>query len=357
MARARLHVPVIGVTGSAGKTTTRSLVALALSPLGPVHQTVANLNNHLGVPMTLLATPETAKAVVVEMGTSGPGEIGHLADIARPSHRLIVNVGPAHLQELGSLAGVAHEKGALFRSATPGDVVLVNEDDPFVQNLPIPSGVRRVGYGESRGAEVRLERVELDPIHMHTSFSVAVTGHPALRGVVPALGRQFAHNATAALAVAWAVGVDLRAAAERFAGYEPVGMRQRTVRFLNGALVINDAYNANPTSTRASLDALAALDGRKVAALGDMLELGPDEVAFHREVLEYALSLGLARILAVGPRFRAAAQGLSDVETFETPEAAAVSLGALRSDDRLLVKGSRGMAMEQLLHALQGEVR
>src|SRR5690606_12862898 len=152
----RLTGPVVGLTGSSGKTTTRALLALALSPLGDVHQTVANLNNHLGVPMTLLAAPEGAAATVVEMGTSSPGEIAVLPDIARPDVRLIGNVGPALLEELGGLDGVAREKGALFTSARPDDVVAVNLDDARVAAIRLPGGVRRITCGRHPDADVRL---------------------------------------------------------------------------------------------------------------------------------------------------------------------------------------------------------
>ncbi|MCA9490740.1 MAG: UDP-N-acetylmuramoyl-tripeptide--D-alanyl-D-alanine ligase, partial [Myxococcales bacterium] len=154
-ARSRFTGPVVGLTGSSGKTTTRAFTALALSPLGPVHQTVGNLNNHLGVPMTLCAVEPEARAMVVEMGTSSPGEIGFLAELATPDIRLIVNVGPAHLQELGGLDGVAVEKGAIFATARPGDVLVKNMADPRVAALPVPAGVRVVTVG-TRDSDVRV---------------------------------------------------------------------------------------------------------------------------------------------------------------------------------------------------------
>ena len=146
--------PVVGLTGSSGKTTTRALTTLALSPLGPVHQTVGNLNNHLGVPMTLVAVPPEARAMVVEMGTSAPGEIEFLARMGTPDIRLIVNVGPAHLEELGGLDGVAIEKGAMFRTARPGDICVVNTWDERVAAIELPERVRRIEVGPGGAIDV-----------------------------------------------------------------------------------------------------------------------------------------------------------------------------------------------------------
>lgn len=354
-----VHRPIVGITGSSGKTTTRALTACALSGGGlQVHQTVGNLNNHLGVPMTLLATPAEAEVLVVEMGTSGPGEIEHLAKIGLPTHRVIVNVGPAHLLELGGLDGVAVEKGALFGTARPGDVLLVNLDDPRVADWVVrhPGGSSVMTWGQHPDADIRLGSVQLDAEALTTTVLWRVAGHPTIvRAVLPAFGLHFATNATAALATAVGLGLDPDACAEGLETYEPVGMRQRMERVEGGALALNDAYNANPASVRTALDTLAAMGGLGIAALGDMLELGEHEHSLHREVLEHATGLGLARILVVGPAMRRAAVGL-DVEVFDDPTLAGEALrGHLTPEHRLLVKGSRGMAMERILQVLQAE--
>ena len=179
-ARARLSGPVIGITGSAGKTTTRALTALALSPLGEVHQTGANLNNHIGVPLTLLGAPETAAASVIEMGTSGPGEIALLSDIGRPDVRMIVNVGPAHLEELGGLDGVMREKGGMFKFAVGGDTLCVNLDDPRVAGAPRPSRTRLIGWGRSADATIRLVDAVVDDLDAGVNDALASLGpvHP-----------------------------------------------------------------------------------------------------------------------------------------------------------------------------------
>jgi UDP-N-acetylmuramoyl-tripeptide--D-alanyl-D-alanine ligase len=354
-ARDRLTGPVVALTGSSGKTTTRALIALALEPMGSVHQTVGNLNNHLGVPMTLLAGSEQAAVTVVEMGTSSPGEIAVLADIARPDVRLLLNVGPAHLEELGGLEGVAREKGALLASARPGDTVVLNADDPFVANQHVPEGVRVVRYG--RAGEVRLLEASLDSETLHTAARIEVPGQGTVHIELPTPGLHIAHNAAAALAVAFALGVPAATAAAALSRYEPVGMRLRVEPLPQGALAINDAYNANPQSTEASLRTLAQLPGRRVAVLGDMLELGAEEAAWHERTGALAASLGLDLVVLVGPRMAAAAayaRGRAPVWAAEDGMELVERLRAwLRPGDRVLFKGSRGARVERIVHALQ----
>jgi UDP-N-acetylmuramoyl-tripeptide--D-alanyl-D-alanine ligase len=346
-ARARLACSVVGLTGSSGKTTTRGLIASALAQLGEVHQTTGNLNNHLGVPMTLLDAPESAAAVVVEMGTSGPGEIAVLADIARPTARLIVNVGPAHLEELGGLDGVAREKGALFDAAEPGDVIALNLDDPRLAAMR-PRG-RVITWGRDARADVRLIEATLDPERLATVGRYATPdGDVEVTFSVP--GVHVAHNAAGALAIAFGLGLDLRRAAADLAGFAPVGMRLKVTPLAGGVLAINDAYNANPASMGAALELLAALPGRRVAVLGDMLELGADEHAWHREVADRARALGLELVVLCGPRMSRAGEGPWCAEAGETLVGPLADW--LRPGDRVLFKGSRGARMERVLEAL-----
>ena len=358
-ARAQFGGRVVGITGSAGKTTTRAFTALACRPLGAVHQTVGNLNNHLGVPLTLLACPPDAAVDVVEMGTSAPGEIGFLAELATPDVRLIVNVGAAHLEELGGLDGVAVEKGALFRTAQAGDVVCVNLDDARVAAVPIPAGVRRVTFGAAAGADIRLVSAVLLPDTLCTQCHFS-TPEGALEVQLPAPGAHLALNAAGALAVAYALGAPLAASAEALASYEPVGMRMRAEPLVHGAIALNDAYNANPTSTAASLRLLASLPGRRVAVIGDMLELGPGEGAFHDDIAALARDLTLDLVVLVGPRMAAAAASCPaawvspDGETVGGRSLADALRNWLRPGDRVLFKGSRGARVERVLDAVRG---
>ena len=353
--------PVVGITGSAGKTTTRAMVALAIGALGRIHATVGNLNNHIGVPLTHVAAPVGAAAWVVEMGMNAPGEIALLQDISAPTIRLVTNVGAAHLEGVGDLDGVARAKGELFDGARPGDVCCINLDDPKVRAMPLPDGVRVIGYGAHPDAEVRLTDATVDADSLETRFRIE-TRHGSVLGRIPSPGLHLARNATAALAVAVALHLDPVDAARRLSTYAPVGMRQRVQQGPNGLRVINDAYNANPLSTRASVDTLAAISGsRRVALLGDMLELGSTEDDLHTEVLEHALGLGLDMVGTAGPRYGRARQalverGVASAHTvLAAPDASQLARmvgDQLASGDVVLLKGSRGLRMETVLDHL-----
>ena len=351
-AAARRSTPasVVAITGSAGKTTTRALTALALRPLGPVHQTQGNLNNHIGVPLTLLAAPADAQTWVIEMGTSSPGEIQRLAEIATPDVRLIVNVGPAHLEELGGLDGVALEKGALFRTARPGDWLAVAVDDPYVAVVPRPLGTNIVTWGRSSGADVALSDIAFEPAAGALVAQWNVRGR-RVRARLPTLSDAVAIDAAGALAIALALDVSPADAADALSDYAPVGSRMRSEPLPRGATAWNDTYNANPTSVSAALAALARMPGRRAAVLGDMLELGPDEATWHHRAVDEARSLGLDHLAFVGPRMANAAgakDGWADPLDAVGPLAAWVEPG-----DVILFKGSRGARVERVLDALR----
>ncbi len=368
--------PVVGITGSAGKTTTRAMAALVLGQGDPagarvVHATEGNLNNHIGVPLTILSAPVDADAWVIEMGMSNFGEIDLLQRIARPTVRLITNVGAAHLEGVGDLDGVARAKGELFAGAAPGDVCCVNMDDPKVAALPIPDGVRVLRYGRppdadslgiddsSNGLDVRLTDARVDPNSLATRFRVEVPGDGVVRGQVASPGLHLADDAAAAIAIGVALHQDAERMAARLARYAPVGMRLRIESGPHQTRVINDAYNANPLSMRASLDTLAAIEGvPRIALLGDMLELGGAEDQAHQEIVAHARASGIERVGLAGPRFARAARslGLSPDDQLLVADDA-VALGrqladALQPGEVILVKGSRGMAMERALQSI-----
>jgi UDP-N-acetylmuramoyl-tripeptide--D-alanyl-D-alanine ligase len=355
-ARARFAGPVVGVTGSAGKTTTRAMIALVLEGLGPVHQTVGNLNNHIGVPLTLLAAPDQAAAWVVEMGMNHLGEIDLLQDIAGPTVRLITNVGAAHLEGLGSLENIARAKGELFDGARPGDICCVNADDPRVRARPIPPGALVLTWGALPGVDVRLTEAQVDTATLRTRVRIE-TPNGALRAVLPSPGLHLAANAAAAVACGVALRLPLDGMADRLEAYAPVGMRQRVEHLDNGLLVINDAYNANPPSMGASLRTLAGLPGRRFAVLGDMLELGSYAAQAHAEVLAMAMDLQLDGVVVFGPHFAAAAADrpadARPLVAADAEAAAALLRPGLQPRDVILLKGSRGSAAERALPPLR----
>lgn len=355
LARTCVPGPTIGITGTTGKTTTRAMISCALAAERTVHQTAGNLNNHLGVPMTLAAIPVDATAVVLEMGTSSPGEIAFLSALANPDIRVVLNVGEGHLEELGGLEGVAYEKGALIRDAQPGQWVCVNLDDPFVRAMPIPAGVRTVTYGRSGDADIQLVEATVDGDAM-TTFARYQTPVGNLEICFSSPGVHLAHNGGCALAVAHAAGIPLAGAAKGLSNYEPVGMRQRLEMIGTDIRVLNDAYNANPVSMGAALTTLSGLNGRRIAVLGDMLELGTDEERLHLSIVERAKQLSLDVVLFVGPRFAAVAQPfLNDHFQVVLDEEKAVECLSLwlRAGDTVLFKGSRGSRVERILHTLQ----
>ncbi len=358
--RASFEGPVVAITGSVGKTTTRALAVLAVGEGERVHHTLGNLNNHIGLPLTLLARPEDASLMVLELGMNAPGEIALLQEICRPTVRMITNVAPAHLEGLGSIEGVARAKGELFDGARPGDIVCLAADDPRVAALPLPAGVRVLRYGRSQGCDLRLRRAWLDAEgeRVRVRFELEAGGRP-VQGAIPAPGLYMADNACAAVAVAMTLGKDPARAAAALAGYEPVGARMALQELPGGIRVLNDAYNANPASMAAALETLVALPAaRRVALLGDMLELGHEELALHRALLERALGLGLDLVGACGPRMQAASASLAprpDLMVAPDAEALAGLLAAgLRPGDLVLLKGSRGMAMERISARLGG---
>jgi len=351
--------PVVAVTGSAGKTTTRALIESVLQVAGPVHATDGNFNNHVGLPLTLLAMPPEARVLVLEMGMSAPGEIERLQEIARPTVRLITNVSLAHTLGAGDLEGVAACKQELFDGAQPGDLLVVNAEDPYVAAMPRPPGTRLMLYGSSQGCDVRLINAQVDPVAFTTRATVELPSQ-IIEIELAAPGRHMAIDACAAAAVAHALGVDALSIVRGLAAWSPVGMRMRVERLPGGVVVLNDAYNANPASTSAALDALAASGGsRHIALLGDMLELGGAEAAAHEDMVRLASGLGLAVLGLVGPRYGAVAplaKDLANGEVLLAEDAAALGTliqGHLQDGDVVLLKGSRGMRMERVLEQLR----
>ena len=353
--RDHLHCPVIGITGSAGKTSTRVLVVEVLRALGQVHHTQGNLNNHIGVPLTLLATPPDADAVVLELGMNHPGEIALLAVISRPTVRLITNVGAAHVEGCGSLDGVARAKQELFDSARPGDTLCINVDDPRIAAMPLPEGVRVVRYGSGADAAIRLTDVSVDPQRLQTRLRME-TPDGVVRATLQVPGAHLAINAAAAVAVAFALRVPVESLAPAIGRFAPEGMRNRVEHF-GDLVVLDDAYNANPLSMVAALRTLGSLPGYRVAVLGDMLELGQEAAAGHREVLEEAEKLGIQQVLVTGEQMAAVGLGTA------FPEVGALAAELVRllralpvgTPRAVLIKGSRGARMERVLERLRAE--
>ena len=316
--RRALGAQVIGVTGSTGKTSTKDLTAAMIAQQRSVVATHANLNTEIGLPLTVLGAPAGTEVLVLEMAMRGAGQIAELAEIAEPDVALLTNVGPVHLEQLGSIEAIAAEKAALIGGLKPGGTAIIPRDEALLTpHLRDDVTVVEFGPGDDLG-------------DLQLPFASA---HMRL-------------NAAAALAAARAVGVEPHGAVEVALSE----LRGQRIELPGGVTIVNDCYNANPMSMRAALDDLAAAaPGRKVAVLGDMLELGPDEERFHREIGEHARRAGVDLLVTVGPR---AAHMSGDRAVADAAEAAALLPELVEDGDTVLVKGSRGVGLEVVAEAL-----
>jgi UDP-N-acetylmuramoyl-tripeptide--D-alanyl-D-alanine ligase len=338
--RRELEADVIGVTGSVGKTSTKQLIAALLAPHRRVVANPANFNTEIGLPLAVLAAPEDTEVLVLEMGMRGFGQIDELARIAEPDVGVITLIGPVHLELVGDLAGVARAKGELLAHV---GVAIVPAGEAALE--PYLRDVDTVRFGPA--GDVVLE--SFDPPR------VAIRARERLVELeVPFTARHQLVNLLAAVAAAQAVGVEPSGRVD--VNFGP--LRGEIISLPNGTTVINDCYNANPLSMRAALDDLATYEppGRRIAVLGDMLELGPSERADHREIGSYATTSGVDVLVAVGPLSEDMAAAFSG-ETHraaDAREAAAVASGLVGPGDVVLVKASRGIGLETVAEALAG---
>ena len=351
--RRRMRAPVVGITGSAGKTTTKELTHGALAGTMRVHATVGTLNNRVGMPLTLLATPDDAQVVVLEMGTNEPGEIGTLSRIARPDVGVVTTVGEAHLEKLGSVEGVLHEKLDLIRNLAPGGRGLVGEEPEALAAAArqVAGDVRVAGLTSRADADLRAETLEPGS---RGGYRFDWRGHPVALGIP---GRHTVVNALLALAVAETLGVPPEHAATGVASVTAGAMRSEIIR-VGGLTVLVDCYNANPPSVKAALELLSETgDGRKVAVLGTMLELGPAGPALHRRALEWALAAPVDVVAAIGA-FAEAAEGVDDPRLLTARDWGSAYLALrerLKGDEVVLLKASRGVALEGMLPLLAAD--
>ncbi|HHL40262.1 MAG TPA: UDP-N-acetylmuramoyl-tripeptide--D-alanyl-D-alanine ligase [Deltaproteobacteria bacterium] len=363
-----LHgLPVITVTGSAGKTTTKDMTAVILSAGRRVHRTEGNRNNLIGLPLTLLDLSPRHEACVVELGISLPGEMERLAEIAAPDVAVITNIGRGHVGGLGSVEGVARAKTSLFASLGTGGVRVVNIDDPWIARMEkdlLGRGAlrgERITFRPSPGpgkADVTVRDVEVDGFSLSVVYDVRGT---AARVRFPSPWVCNAANGAAAAAAALALGATAGEIETGLDGFVPEGARMRIVRS-GGLTILDDTYNANPESVVEALRALSASKGRKVAVMGEMLDLGDEAETAHREVGAAAADLGIDVVVAVGDYAAQVMEGAASagrktaLHPFASKREAARSLKAiLKEGDTVLVKGSRAAAMEEIIKTLVTE--
>ena len=339
-ARRRWDIPVVGVTGSVGKTTTKDLTRAALGATRLVTANVRSFNNEQGLPVTILGAPDGTEALVVEMGMRGFGEITRLCDVAAPTIGVVTAVAASHTERVGGIDGVARAKRELVEALPAAGTAVLNSDDERVAAMAQSTRARVVTFGVA--GDVRISGLELDDLARARFRVDSPWGAADVELAVS--GAHMASNAAAAIAVAGVIEGRIEPAVAALGSATVSGMRMQIERTSTGAIVINDAYNANPDSMRAALQAIGQMAAsRRIAVLGTMAELD-DPVAGHRRVAEDAAALGID-IVAVGT-------GLYGVESVDDPRTALAALGPLAPGDVVLVKASRTARLERVVELL-----
>ncbi len=378
-ARARTGAQVLGITGSVGKTSTKEMLRAVLGAQGRVHAAEKSYNNHWGVPLTLARMPADTDFAVIEIGMNRPGEIAPLARLADLTHALVTTVAPAHLEAFDSLEGIAHEKASILEGLRPGGWAILNGDidqTPILRAKGRAVGAREVLFGASEAVDARLVDTFIKDAQTVAQADLALPGQPPLRlpFKLNTPGRHFAMNGLATLACAALMGADVGLAAGDLGRWMPYDGRGRRESIPLDAAdetlafdLIDDAYNANPASVAAALDMLAAsrptdgigrvARGRRIAILGDMLELGPTEAELHAALAVHPAMASIDRVHCIGPRAHALWEALpprTRGEHAETADAFAGRAHALvDAGDIVLVKGSLGIGLRAVVDALR----
>ncbi|MFD3402086.1 UDP-N-acetylmuramoyl-tripeptide--D-alanyl-D-alanine ligase [Kribbella sp. NPDC058693] len=353
-AHLRGGLTVVGLTGSQGKTSTKDLLTGALSKVGPTVATIGSLNNELGVPLTILRADASTRFLVIEMGARRMGDIAHLAGLIPPDVSVVLNVGQAHLGEFGSRGAIATAKGELVQGLAAGGTAVLNADDPRVVAMRALTDGRVLTFGRAEHADVRVLDLTLDRLG-RPSFTLRTVDFTA-SVVLPLVGAHQAFNAAAAAAAALAIGVPLELTAAALTTASISKWRMELSELPGGITLLNDSFNANPDSTRAALDALAIIDGRRIAVLGEMLELGEESESEHHAVGEYAATRADV-VVAVGEGARAIAHGAGAQAEALPDNTTAIDWlrRTLAPGDVVLVKASRESHLDEIAAALSPE--
>ena len=357
--RQKFSIPVVAITGSNGKTTTKEMTWLIVSQKLSVLKNQGNWNNLIGLPLSLLQVGQQHQAAILEMGMSARGEIQRLAEIAAPDIGVITNVGPAHLEQLITIENIMAAKGELFAALGPEGIAVVNQDDERVVSLAHTTWARVLTYG-LRAGDVR-GIVSPACSGEETTFTLAIKG-AEITITLPLPGGMFLSNALAAAAVGHALNLSLEDVKQGLERFQPMPGRMERIS-MRGATIINDAYNANPVSLESSLRVLASVQNgtRKIAVLGDMLELGQQAAAYHRQAGYCAAQLGIDYLFLYGSFAESVAEGARSgalderhIWVFATKEDLAEYLEqTMKHGDWILVKGSRAMGMEEIITLLR----
>lgn len=348
--RAEFDHPLVGLTGSNGKTTVKEILAAILQQTGPGWFTPGNRNNEIGVPLTLLQLCPEHQWAVIEMGANHAGEIASLTALARPDVAILNNAGPAHLEGFGSLQGVANAKAEIFTGVRPGGTAVVNLDDAFaMQWLAATEHLHRITFGHAEQADVRVLGAAPGRIRLATPVG-------EIEAPFALLGEHNRMNAAAAVAGVLALDVSVAAISAGLAKVSPVTGRLQLCRGKRDEHILDDTYNANPASMRAGIEVLRGFTAPRYLVLGDMGELGADALRLHAEIGKAAAAAGLEGLFALGPMAKTAADAFGiGAQSFVALEDLLVAIGALPKGAALLVKGSRSARMERVVQALTEE--
>ncbi len=357
--RRKFPVTVIGISGSNGKTTTKEMLAAILEQEGPTLKNPGNLNNWIGLPLTLFSLNERHRFAVMEMGMNHSGEIARLCQIARPSVGLLTNIGPAHLEGLGTLSAVAKAKGELFEALEPEHWAVVNGDDPWIRDLARTCQARKITFGQAPEAQVRADR--LTSTEWGVRFRILFQGEEEI--FLPIQGAHNCTNALGAAATALALGFSLKRVRQGLENFQPPDHRLQTKKGILGVRLIDDTYNANPASMKAALEVFQSLrqGARGGLVLGDMLELGNQSTEAHKKIGRMIGEMGVDFLLCLGPlseeMLKEAKSGIRPPQkafwASNHKEVIDLLPDIIREGDWLLVKGSHGLDMESIVRALE----
>ncbi len=356
--RNKFDIPMIGVTGSVGKTTTREMIYTALSSCADVYQTEGNFNSQIGVPITLSRMTETAEVAVLEMGMSEEGQMDILSNMVRPDICVVTVIGVAHIEYLKTQENIRREKLAITNAMNRDGVLFLNGDDKMLAELKGKTSVNTFYYGTEEWCDYRAENIHMENYQYVYDY---VHGDKRVTVHLNALGRHNVGNSLVGMAIADYMGYDLTKAAKGFEGFQ--GLRQKLINIPGKYTIIDDTYNASPDSMKASINVLSELEteGKKIAVLGDMFELGEKSEEYHYEVGRFLADKDIDELVAVGELSTHIVRGLKDSEsnidcyTFnDNGEVYLYLLSIMQPDDIVLIKGSNGMHLNEIVNNMRG---
>ena len=354
--RDSFDVKVVGITGSVGKTSTKEMIASVLAQKYNVHKTQGNFNNECGLPLTIFEMNEEHQVSVLEMGINHFGEMRKLSTVASPDICVITNIGVAHLEFLKTREGIMQEKTQMFQDMKPGGSVVLNGDDPLLSTIGPVKGSDPIFYGLDQDKNV-IYATDVEPLGLKGTSCTIHLPEGSFSCVVPIPGIHMVSNALAGSAVGSKLGLSTEEIKRGIESLPSIPGRNHIIQ-TDRLILLDDCYNANPVSMKASLDVLNMGIGRKVAVLGDMGELGPDYAALHRSVGEYAAEIGIDLVCAIGPMSKEIAEGAASDGTkalwFETKaDFLAQTKDILKDGDNVLIKASHGMEFPEIVEALR----